>query len=239
MTVDARVPARAAYDEWSDLRWRLPGVGIAVLFLSAVVLALAAGEKGSDLGRLQEGVARGAVEQVEVEGLLPGGVSWMGEQPVTLHWTDGVGRYTEVLVINGVDPHEDTGNAGRPYVLEDPAQMLKTLDPDVDVTYVGRPGEVWTLGGWRVPGAAGWIAVVAAAATVLLLIGGPQPWRATRWAWFWLVAASGPVGMLAYLLLGGPLGLLRPAARRPRLAGGWAFVLASLVLGGWRGFQVW
>ena len=30
MTVDATVPARAAYDEWSDLRWRLPGVGIAV-----------------------------------------------------------------------------------------------------------------------------------------------------------------------------------------------------------------
>lgn len=60
---------------------------------------------------------------------------------------------------------------------------------------------------------------------------GPAPWRATSWAWIWLILGGGPLGSIAYLLLGGPLGLWRPRDVNRRLTGGWAFLIA-LVLGG-------
>lgn len=74
------------------------------------------------------------------------------------------------------------------------------------------------------------LAVFAAGclATLWLLVNGPQPWRATRWAWFWLAAP--PLGLLAFLLLSGPtpgLGITRPATKR--LTGGKAFLLALLL----------
>lgn len=79
---------------------------------------------------------------------------------------------------------------------------------------------------------AGWLVFVASAATLLLLIGGPQPWRATRWAWFWLALPVAPLGLLAYFLLGGPLGVARPRHPNRRLTGGWAFLLALVFFGG-------
>ncbi len=67
----------------------------------------------------------------------------------------------------------------------------------------------------------------------LVLNGGPRPWRATRWAWAWLVLLVPPFGIAAYLALGGPTGLFRPRdPRRVWLTGGWAFLLALLLGGG-------
>ena len=77
-------------------------------------------------------------------------------------------------------------------------------------------------------GVAVWLAVL------LLIVGGPEPWRATRWAWGWVVLLAGPLGSVAYLLLGGPLALLRPHAGHRRLTGGWAFLLAWFLFAGWR-----
>ena len=90
-------------------------------------------------------------------------------------------------------------------------------------------GDLW---GRELPGWVAWWGIVAWASTWLLVIGGPQPWRATRWAWVWLVSIGAPVGMLGYLLLGGPLGFWRPADLNRRLTGGWAFLLAMVLLGG-------
>jgi hypothetical protein len=87
------------------------------------------------------------------------------------------------------------------------------------------------MGGISGPGWLGLFYLVLLAAT-LVLKGGPRPWRATRWAWAWLVLLVPPYGIAAYLVLGGPTGLLRPRdPRRVWLTGGWAFLLA-LVLGG-------
>ena len=41
-----------------------------------------------------------------------------------------------------------------------------------------------------------------------------------------------PIGSLAFLLLGGPLGVLRPRDLNRRLTGGWAFLIALVFLGG-------
>ena len=80
------------------------------------------------------------------------------------------------------------------------------------------------LEGWAVPAVA-----VLGLGTLMLLVGGPEPERATRWAWFWLMLALPPLVCPAYLALGGML-RERPEPGTRRLRGGWAFVLA-LVLG--------
>ena len=84
--------------------------------------------------------------------------------------------------------------------------------------------------GWRVPDPIGIVAFVLHFAGLGLLVTGPQPWRATRWAWFWLLLP--PVGSIAFLLLSGPTpGLPAPKNPRRRLSGGWALLL-SLPLSG-------
>lgn len=67
---------------------------------------------------------------------------------------------------------------------------------------------------------------------LLLLVGGPQPRLATRWAWFWL-ALHVPPAMLAFVLLEPvPWGRRRPAPPAARrLTGGWAFLLSFLLAG--------
>ena len=64
----------------------------------------------------------------------------------------------------------------------------------------------------------------------LLLVGSREPWRATSWAWAWLILLT-PVGVPAFLLFGGITGLAPPRPGHRRLTGGWAFLLA-LALGG-------
>lgn len=67
--------------------------------------------------------------------------------------------------------------------------------------------------------------------TLVLLATTAGPLRATRWGWFWLFWILPPVGLVAFLLLGGPTGLVPQREGGRRLTGGWAFIL-SLVLGG-------
>lgn len=77
---------------------------------------------------------------------------------------------------------------------------------------------------WRPFGLAGLLALI-------LLIVGPQPRLATKWAWFWLAGIGQPVWVLFLVLEPVPLWLKGPAVRSgSRLTGGWAFLLA-IVLG--------
>ena len=82
---------------------------------------------------------------------------------------------------------------------------------------------VWGL---DVPLWVGWVAFATTLGFLVHLVDGPRPWRATRWAWFWL--ASNPLGILAYLLLASPTpGLHQPRAQHRMLTGGWAFLIGS------------
>ncbi|MBB2892973.1 hypothetical protein [Flexivirga oryzae] len=71
-------------------------------------------------------------------------------------------------------------------------------------------------------------------AALFVLINGPQPRWATRWGWFWLILNPALVVTLPlFLLASGPL---RPTDHPEpptgrRLTGGWAFLLAVIVLG--------
>jgi hypothetical protein len=93
--------------------------------------------------------------------------------------------------------------------------------------------------GWYAPAAVVLLALAAWSFVLLLIIGGPEPWRATRWAWGWAWLLTGPFGAFAYLLLAGPLGAARPRSGHRRVTGGWAFVLTWMVFAGWRETHGW
>ena len=95
---------------------------------------------------------------------------------------------------------------------------------------VSRSGSSFTVLGWQVPAWMGIAALLLWLAVVFLLGNGPRPWRATRWAWFWLVVAAAPVGVPAFLILSGPAPPLpAPHIGARRLTGGWAFLLVAVI----------
>jgi hypothetical protein len=96
-------------------------------------------------------------------------------------------------------------------------------------SFAGMP-DAGTVLGISVPSPLADLAVILTVAGVVILVLGPQPWRATRWAWFWCNA--NPVGMAAFLLLSGPLpGLPLPRKITQRLTGGWGFLLMLVASG--------
>lgn len=65
---------------------------------------------------------------------------------------------------------------------------------------------------------------------VALVLGGPEPRFATRWAWFWLCLHAWPVALAHLLLEPTPAWDRRPVVGPPRrLTGGWAFLLGALL----------
>lgn len=99
----------------------------------------------------------------------------------------------------------------------------------------GLPLSGWT-DPWGILMFLGWLLVI------LALLTGPQPRRATKWAWFWLLGLPLGLGFLALLAMEAPWSAR--AVRRPeplphdkqrdlpggdpRLTGGWAFVITTI-----------
>lgn len=220
--------AQAPYDDWRTRRWRLTSAAIAILWLVTAVAVILTGAKQSDLGSLAGSIADGSVTQVEVIG-FPGDPDDSGGTPVTLTWRGAVlSHYAEITV----DPSLRPGDSGVGDRIDgDPVAYLRGFDPDVRISSADPTGfQEWR--GYRAPGWVVFLLFPAWFGTVLLVIGGPEPWRATRWAWGWFVLMAGPLGSLGYLLLGGPLSLARPKDVRQRLTGGWAFLIALVFFGG-------
>ena len=226
----ATAAPEASYDEWRTRRWRLTGLAFAILWLVTAVAVVLAGERRADLDTLLADVGEGSVTRVEVVG-LPRDPGWRGRAQVTLEWRGRVlERFAEVVVDTRRRPgSSETGDR----IVGDPATYLRSGAPQLtlDVTYSSRTGfQEWRE--WRAPA---WVAVMGLTAwfgTVLLAGAGPQSWRATPWAWIWLILFGGPLGAVAYLLLGGPLGIWRPRDLQRRLTGGWAFLIAMVLFGG-------
>ena len=120
----------------------------------------------------------------------------------------------------------------QPVVVGPVTDHLVALAPDVRIVDGERGYYSQSVYGWSVPGALALRILVLFVGTLSMILG-PRPWRATRWAWAWLVLLVPLVGVPAYLLFGGPTGLFRPKPpHRPGLTGGWAFLLALLLGGG-------
>lgn len=216
--VEERPPVRTRADRIPDLVRYVLIAG----WLFAVVAVPAFGEREASWQDLRGLVATGQVQSVGVtDELLPG---WTGFDSVQVHWQRGPLHYvTEVVQVRGRGQHP--GQPGVVKVHDQPSQLLADLQPGLRVSNVANRTEADPTFGWRIPGALSMLTFVLLVAGFLLVIGGPEPWRATRWAWFWLFLP--PVGNIVFLLVSGRLpGLPGPRNPSRRLTGGWAFLLS-------------
>lgn len=154
------------------------------------------------------------------------GRSGRGSGTVRIEWREHLLlRSTTVVAARPTSAASDDGFRGtRPVLAAPVADTLAERFPALEVRTSDRSatdrGALWALLGGAV---AVW--------TALLVASTPKVVRATRWAWFWLLFVVPPLGPLAFLLLGGPTGLVPAREDGRRLTGGWAFVL-MLFLGG-------
>jgi hypothetical protein len=232
-SVVTAAPSRTAAPAWAGG----PRTAGWALLACASLLVLAAafvGERSSTLAHLDADVASGEVETVQIAGGLSGD---RGYAVVEVHWRRGlVGYITEVIEARPrrAAPPPASREDVTGVVTEDVGTRLTALQPDLQVDRVELSRLSSSFLGWRVPGWLAGASLVFLLATLLLLVHGPQPWRATRWAWFWLIVLT-PIGAVAYLLLAGPTALVR-APRDPskRLTGGWAFLIGLFIGTGFR-----
>lgn len=203
------------------------------LWLVLAGLTVLVGVRDTTYADLEAGLASGRVDRVAVSGGLPAGST--GSATVTVTWRDGLFR-DRASIVETTSAREARASrmsdSGR-YVVGSVRGSLAQRFPDV--TVVGAPesqamdgGSVWevNLPTWLLLGFA-----VAFLGTLGTITGGPQPWRATRWAWFWVYTMPG--GAVAFLVLSGPSWPLpAPRAGHRRLTGGFAVLLTALV-GAW------
>lgn len=202
-------------------RWAL-----VVLWLVWGFVLVLAGERESTLVALETDIASGEVTEVQVsDGLSE---EARGYATVRLRWDRGLVTYTasaiEARPLGAAPPRGQRGLATR--VLADVEDHLRSLDGDLALTRSSGNDPATTVLGWALPGWAGLLHGVVVLATLFSIVAAPQPWRMSRWGWFWLVALVPPLGVPAYLLLSGPLAPV-PSPRRPerRLRGSDGFLL--------------
>ncbi len=208
--------------------WR-PWLRAGLLWVQLVVIggALVYGVRGTSLDHLQDRLYDGKVDAVTVAGGMPPGSYGSGTQQVS--WREGLVRY-QVEVTQVAEGPQGSGNLAETSDRfgEDIGDRLVRQHPGLTVHREHFTYWAASFLGWRGPA---WVAMGGYAVVLLslgLLLSGGQHWRATRWAWFWLI--STPPGVLAYLALSGPMWPWRPP-RDParRLTGGWAFLLCIVI----------
>jgi len=235
VSAPAPAPVGAEAPVGRPVRWLarllLAGWVVTLVWLSLVAL------RPATLADLEADLRAGEVETLEVVGgLAP---QSRGYSPVELRWRSGWGRQAATAVeatpgrqatlARSGTPLDDWG-ARVPVVEPGLADRLAALDADVRVVEVDRPSSHGTLFGWQTPMESFWVLLVLWLTTFTVLAWHEHPQRATRAAWAWLVLLGAPLGPVAYLVLGGPAGLLRPPAPGSRrLTGGWALLLALLL----------
>lgn len=216
----------------SERRWDRVRYTLILGWLLAIIATPLTGERASSWGEITALVAAGEVDAVRVVGELPR--RGTGYSVVEVHWRHGLLRYTaEVVHVQGRGngaPAQAATDTTTPRINEAPSSRLTELQPGLEVTREDhRSGAAGELLGWHVPPVVAMSAALLFFAGFGLLIAGPQPWRATRWAWFWLLLP--PVGSVAFLLLSGPTpGLPSPRNPRRRLTGGVAFLMSLLLM---------
>ncbi|TXR51579.1 hypothetical protein [Quadrisphaera setariae] len=207
---------------WTHVRLLL-----VLAWLVLTVTAMATGQRHSSYADLQAAIASGAVHHVSVTADLPAGST--GSALVEVSWREGwTKRIAEFRQVRGLDAGSVSSQDGEPVIHGDLDQVLRADRPDLVITRGERPGTWSDLLGWRVSIAVGLTALALGLAQTVVLIAGPAPWWATRWAWFWLSWTW--VGTLAFLLLAGPTpGVRIDGAGRRRLGGWWALLIAVVV----------
>lgn len=215
------------------LGWRRLRLGLLTVWVILLALVPILGAREASLTDLRGELEAGRVASVQMTRGLPDGAT--GFATAQISWQDGwIVRVTSVA--NASDPSVSVPTPGPDdVVVGDLEQQLHGWDRSGSLRVLAddqHPLSGTMLVGWHVPAGVGAAGLGLWVLTLWLLYAGPQPWRATRWAWFWMVL--GPVavvGVPLFLSLGGPLRReSRTREREQRLTGGWAFLLVPLVV---------
>lgn len=219
-------------EHW-ERRDRILGWALALGWLCLLVSVVVVGERQSSYGQLEAGLRAGEITEVQLIGdLMPDDA--LGSEGVTVRWRDGLivrtATFTHATNERMARAARRNGSA-EPIIAGSVQSHLASHATDVRLTRGSDRGSSFSAWGYEAPGYVGLAYLVLLVGT-LMLIGGRRPWRATPWAWGWLVLLAPGVGVPCYFLFGGPTSLLRPRPPgRVWLTGGWAFLLA-LLLGG-------
>ncbi len=218
---------------WARLRYLLLTLALAV-----GVGMLLFGTRPASFSELSSRIAQGKVTQVTVVNALP--VTSTGRASAELRWHDGlVPRFTPVLQeVPGPQSDEQVvfDTTTRPYPITGSIdERLNEFAPGpLALTHIeDRASTTWFHYGWKVPAWVTLVGVLVGLLTLALLVTGPQPVRATRWAWFWAIAS--PVSFVTiplFLLFGVPRtgDVEQPYTRLGRLTGGWSFILFCVLV---------
>ncbi len=227
MTTAPATREPAAPPLWSTDRWRWALLAATAVLLAAFPFAATA---PSTLGDLDAAVGDGAVTRVTVSDPLRADSAGFATARVT--WTRyGITRAAEVRQVSdlGADGTALSDGTGRATVVGSVVDHLRAVPggESLVVDVVEREGGS-SVAGWQL---STWYAVAALVVWLLTLtlVAGPVPWRATPWAWFWLLFSPFFfVAVPAFLLLGGrlPWGRVEPPVRR--LTGGKAWLLIAI-----------
>lgn len=194
--------------------------------LALLVTGLIAGERASTYDELRDAVSAGDVDSVLVTGGSTG--AYRGRVSATVHWRDGLFRHYATIVEQHPQRRAMTPR-GVPVVDSVEADLAERSS---DVAVERRPHDYsgyTEVYDWRLPPWVGltWLGIGVVA--LVLLGGGREPRRATRWAWFWLLWLAPPLGFVAFLVLSGALSWRPRAELGQRLTGGWAFLLSTAI----------
>lgn len=198
---------------------------------AVVVTTFLVGTRDSTLAHLKDGVRSGRVTEVTVSGGLEPGSR--GSETAHLTWRDRFGGHaTNVLETSrhhrtGFRGDETTAVVHRPVV-----GLLRSLRPDVRI----RDGDRrimayrWSVLGWHGPATVAYAFLVLWVLSIGVVAVTASPRRATPWAWAWIVLGLPVVGGFAFLMLSGVTRRRVPTPYlRPRLTGGWAFLLVLVL----------
>ncbi len=237
MSTAAETPARTAVttEVPASQRWRgrslLLGRLLTTAWLVFAGYLLAVGYVEGDDSDLRRVLEDGGSD-LTVD-MTPWGDSPMASgssEEVWVQWRDGaVNR--RVIVAQARDDAEARRVLKQPdvdlVVVGDFHQWLAREHPGVGASEANLRRSSGSIGNWHVSGWAFGAFFALWLTTWALVLHGPQPWRGTRYGWGWVVfLAPLPLGVPAYLLVGGPTGLFRPAdPHRPVLTGGLGFLL--------------
>ncbi|MFX0539119.1 hypothetical protein ACQBAT_14345 [Ornithinimicrobium sp. Y1847] len=209
----------------------LRGTALAFFALILIVGPLV-GERASTFDQLEGGLYRGDVSSVRIEGHTvradgtPTPIE-VGDVEYRLVWREGmVTEFTNVRQLVG-DPNQVS--TARQTFTEPIEDVLREANPAVRITYA-QPRTSWaTIGNYEAPVVFGLLPLATGLLWLIVLMNGPEPRLATRWAWFWITFS--PIALVAapaYLVIGAQGA--KPGALR--LTGGWAFLISIFFLGG-------
>jgi hypothetical protein len=197
------------------------------LWIFVMAVAVTVGDRGSNFGELDSALNTGDVTSMMVTPGLPSGVE--GSQIQTIYWRSGLlNHYADVrMVTPDSNSSASSGDDIKVRSGYDIATQIANEHPAVTITRIAERHSYGQIYGFQVPAWLIWFALAGAVGTLMLLISGPEPRRATRWAWFWLITTV--IGPPLFLILAGPTSPLRsPRETHRRLTGGWALLIALL-----------